>query len=102
MRVRQPNGLWHAPRKPVNTRVSAIVTIPQLSAASAAAVEPTVWINPWAERPLMLEFPWRRQEIVPDGRSTTHEATISATKVLGLPPHWPESDLSGADHGEEE
>lgn len=91
--IREPNGLWHGPGKPVNTRVSAVVTIPQLSPASAAIAEPTVWINPWAERPLRLEFPWRRQEIAPDGRITTHEAMNSAAEVLGLPPNWPGSDL---------
>jgi len=91
--VRQPNGLWHRPGKPVNTRVSAVVTIPQLSAASAATAEPTVWINPWAECPLVLEFPWRRQEIGFDGGITTRETTTPAAEVLGLPPNWPGSDM---------
>jgi len=91
--LRRPNGLWHRPGKPVNTRVSAVVTIPQLSAASAATAEPTVWINPWAERPIVLEFPWRRQEIAFDGGITTREATTPAAEVLGLPPSWPGSDL---------
>jgi len=91
--VREPNGLWHGPGKPVNTRVSAVVTIPQLSAASAAIAEPTVWINPCAERPLPLQFPWRRREIAPDGQITTHEATSPAAEVFGLPPKWPGSDV---------
>ncbi|HEV2999339.1 MAG TPA: hypothetical protein VGW75_01275 [Solirubrobacteraceae bacterium] len=89
--VRLPNGLWYAPGKPANTRVSAVVTIPHLSATSAAVVEPTVWTNPWARRPLQLELPWRRQEIAPDGRITTHEAAHSAADILQLPPGWPHS-----------
>ncbi len=93
MRARQPNGLWHGPGKPVNTRVSAVATFPQLSAASIAAVEPTVWKNPWAECPLGLELPWRQKEIAPDGGITTHDATRTAAEVLGLPPDWPGSDL---------
>lgn len=92
-RVRNPNGLWYGPGGAVNTRVSAVVTIPKLSAASAAIAEPTVWINPWAKHPLVHEFPWRRKEIAPDGQITTHEATTAAAEILGLPPGWPGSDL---------
>jgi len=91
--VREPNGLWHGPGKPVNTRVSQVVTIPQLSAARAAITEHTVWITPCAERPLPLQFPWRRREIAPDGQITTHEATSPAAEVFGLPPNWPGSDV---------
>ena len=42
----------------------------RMSPASLASTEPTVWTNPWAERPLTLKFPWRCQEIAPDGRIT--------------------------------
>jgi hypothetical protein len=89
--IREPNGFWNGPGGPVNTRVSAVLTIPRLSAETIAIAEPTIWTSPWAKYPLTLDLPWRQQEIQPDGRITTHKATISVAEVLGLPPDWPHS-----------
>ncbi len=55
--VRQPDGFWHGPSGPQNTSVSAVVTIPQLSSWSITAVEPTVWLNPWAARSFTAALP---------------------------------------------
>ncbi len=87
--VRQPDGFWHGPNGPQNTTVSAVVTIPQLSWSSIAAVVPTVWLNPWAARPLTAALPWRTHEIAKNGRISTREATLAPVDLFELPPRWP-------------
>jgi hypothetical protein len=87
--ARQPDGFWHGPRGPQNTRVSAVLTVPQLNWSSAAVVEPTLWLNPWAAHPLPVTLPWRTHQIAPDGHFTTIEATVTAAELLDLPERWP-------------
>jgi hypothetical protein len=87
--TREPDGFWHGPRGPQNTSVSAVVTIPQLSSSAITAVEPTVWLNPWATRPFVAQLPWRTQEMAPDGRITTHDAARTPADLFELPERWP-------------
>jgi hypothetical protein len=87
--VRQLDGFWHGPNGPQNTSVSTVVTIPQLSWSSITAVEPTVWLNPWAARPLAAALPWRTHDIVQNGHITTREATRSPADLFELPERWP-------------
>lgn len=58
-------GLWvTAGGSPVNTRVSAVLTVTDLAPGSMAIVEPTLWLNPWAAHPLREDaFPWRSVRI---------------------------------------
>jgi hypothetical protein len=87
--VRQPDGFWHGPNGPQNTSVSAAVTVPQLSSWSIIAVEPTVWLNPWAARPLTAALPWRTHHIAKDGHINTSEATRTPADLFELPQLWP-------------
>jgi hypothetical protein len=87
--VRQLDGFWHGPKGPQNTRVSALITIAQLNWGSAAVVGPTVWLNPWAARPLRASLPWRTYDISSDGHFTETEATVQAHELLDLPETWP-------------
>ena len=87
--VRQPDGFWHGPNGPQNTSVSAVVTVPQLSSWSITAVEPTVWLNPWAARPLTAALPWRTHNIATDGHINTSEATRTPADLFELPQRWP-------------
>lgn len=87
--VRQADGIWHGPHGPRNTTVSAVITIPQLSCSSVTAVQPTLWLNPWAARPLTAELPWRTNVISPQGRITTREASRTPADLFGLPERWP-------------
>jgi hypothetical protein len=86
---RERDALWLGPEGPRNTRVSAVLTIPQLSWPAIAVVEPTVWLNPWAAKPLTAELPWRTRRIVEDGSMNTIEATITAAELFGISPQWP-------------
>jgi hypothetical protein len=87
--VREPDALWIGPKGPQNTRVSAVLTIPQLSWSAIAAVEPTVWLNPWAARPLTAELPWRTKAIAPDGSMGTREPRVTPAALFEISPRWP-------------
>jgi hypothetical protein len=87
--VRLPDGLWckaDGPRKP---GVSAVITIPRLTPLAITSTEPTVWLNPWATRPFTRALPWRTQEIAPDGRISTREASLSPADLFELSEGWP-------------
>lgn len=86
---RQRDGVWMHDSGPVHTRLSAVLTFPKLSPHSICAVEPTLWTNPWASRPLTRPWPWRWMEGHASGRVVEHAATRSIADVLGLPERWP-------------
>jgi hypothetical protein len=87
----QGSGLWLNDRcQPQNTRVSAVLTALSLNPGACAVVEPCLWTNPWARRPLCLDtLPWRRNEIRLDGTIETHPARLTAAQVLDLNSSWP-------------
>ncbi|HZV75128.1 MAG TPA: hypothetical protein VFF79_15545 [Conexibacter sp.] len=89
--VRAPDGFWYGVGGPKNRRVSAVITIPQLSWHALAAAEPTVWVQPWAARPLSVDLPWRTHSINADGRITTTEARCPSAELFALPTGWPAS-----------
>lgn len=82
-------AFWLGPNGPMNKGVSAVVTIPQLASSAIATVEPTVWLNPWATRPLTMDLPWRTLSIGDDGMILIREATRSAAELFELPERWP-------------
>jgi hypothetical protein len=85
-----PGGLWHDRRGPRNRHVSAVLTASNLTPSGIAAVEPCLWLNPAASRPLdPLSLPWRRWEIDSTGRPIEQAPTSSAAGIFGLPPRWP-------------
>jgi hypothetical protein len=86
-------GLWLGDdRQPRNRDVSAVLVAFDLRPSGVAVVEPTLWTNPWARRPLPADLlPWRRMAIADDGRTQEHPATRTAADVLGLDPTWPRS-----------
>lgn len=86
---RQRDGAWMRKQGPVNTRLSGVLTLVNLSPMAVCAVEPTYWANPWAERPLPQPGPWRRIEAEPTGRILSHDQTQTIAELFGLPPHWP-------------
>ncbi len=89
MGERQRDGAWMHDRGPVNTRLSGVLTLVNLSPTAVCAVEPTFWVNPWAERPLPHTGPWRRMEASPTGRIVEHDRTKTIANVFDLPQRWP-------------
>ena len=80
--VREPDGFWWGPKGPQNTRVSGVLTVPQLNCGSITSVEPTLWLSPWAQRPFTISMPWRTQRITTCGHFELTEATRRAADIL--------------------
>jgi hypothetical protein len=87
---REPSGLWQRGREHRGTRVSAVFSVQSPSMNSLAAAEPSVWINPWATKPLGYEYPFStvRAAIVENQLRRT-PAACAPYEVLGLPDDWP-------------
>lgn len=84
------DGLWTYQGRPRYTRVSAVLAVMELAPPSCALVEPCLWHNPWAQRPLSAEaLPWRQLEIGPKGEFLERPAKETAAEILGLGSHWP-------------
>lgn len=86
---RQRDGAWMRRHGPVNTRLSGLLTLVNLSPTAVCAVQPTFWANPWAERPLPHPGPWRRIGASPSGQTIEHDRTRTIADILGLPERWP-------------
>jgi hypothetical protein len=84
-------GLWlDEKQRPRNTRMSAVLTALNLRPSGVAVVEPVLWTNPWAPRPVRMgALPWRTNEFARDGTITTHEATRTVADIFGIGTHWP-------------
>ena len=90
--VHQSGGLWHQGDGLRYGRVSAVLTICELSPLSVAAVEPTLWLNPAAEHPLPVGvFPWRTMHIRQNLQVATEPATSTAAEVFGISRTFPRS-----------
>lgn len=87
--IRQRDGLWVRPDRPINTRVSAVLTAIGLSATATAAVTPCWWSNPWARHPVALDLPWERVEATTAGATTTRPASQPPGALFGLRERWP-------------
>jgi hypothetical protein len=88
-----PGGLWHEGAGVRYRDVSAVLTASNVHPGNVASVEPCLWLNPAATRPLDAPWlPWLRREIGPDGRLAEHPASASAAGVFGLPRQWPAAD----------
>jgi hypothetical protein len=81
-------GLWmDRGGKPTNTRVSAVLTVTELTPYSCASAEPVLWLNPAAANPIPRDvLPWRAWEIDERGAFVEHDARRTPAEVLGLGP----------------
>jgi len=89
--TRDFKGLWQRGQTPIYKRVSAVLSGIHIAPWSVAQNPLTLWVNPWADRPLGAEdLPWKT--IMGDldaNRLITSEATGSPQEILGLPLDWP-------------
>lgn len=86
----QAGGLWRNRGGWRYTRVSAVMTVADLSPLSVAVVEPTAWLNPAATHPLPRDlFPWRTMEVGADERIGERPASRAVADVLGVSPSFP-------------
>lgn len=84
--ARQPDGAWV--RRPINTRVSAVLVVSSLIPWSAAARSPELYLNPYARYPYsgpLLTLPSHR----PVSGHVEQFPGREAREVLGLADGWP-------------
>jgi len=87
---RERTGFWTERRLGRRGHVSAVLTTENLGPWNVARVNPVIWMNPWATRPLVLDLPIRRVEIdLALGERVDHPATMSAPQILNVPNDWP-------------
>jgi hypothetical protein len=84
--IRRRNGFFGD----VNTRVSAVLHALRLAPWAVADVVPELWLNPWAQAPFSLRFPWARTiSVDDDGRFVVDEPTVNPRELFGLSAGWP-------------
>ncbi len=85
-----PDGLWPSGAGERYERLSGVITVANLSPSGVAVVEPALWTNPAAARPVAAAFfPWRRMEGRADGSVVEHAAARRVADVLGISPRFP-------------
>lgn len=89
--IRNTDGLWHPGPPPKGARVSAVLYAEQFGITQIASRLPTLWVNPWAHRPLPeKELPFETHTPNDDGEMLqTAEAATSAAAIFSLPTGWP-------------
>jgi hypothetical protein len=85
---RRPDGAWVSPRKPVNTRVSAVLVTSSLSPWSAAARSLELYVNPYARFPYSGPLLTLSSHRPVNGRIERFPGR-EAREVLGLAQGWP-------------
>jgi len=86
---RFPDGVWHGPRGPRNTRVSAVLSTERLSPWDLGQRSARLILNPWARTPLPPLALGIEARSVVDNRWQV-EPGRSFRELFGLPEHWPE------------
>ncbi|WP_199253852.1 hypothetical protein [Mycolicibacterium mengxianglii] len=88
--IRQPNGYWHPGPPARGADVSAVMFSEHLHPYNVADVLPSLWLNPWAARPLSGKMPLQKHTATDNGTPyVAEESEVAADKVFGLPNGWP-------------
>jgi len=85
---RAPNGVWHGPTGPQNTRCSAVLVAVDLNPEEVATKTPTIYHNPWAVRQL-VEVALRLPAYVPVAGRMQKRDGLEVRAILDLPDRWP-------------
>jgi hypothetical protein len=88
--IRQQNGFWFRGGRPINTRVSAVLTGVGLQPWSSTRIAPELWINPWAEHPLAEDWPFAVHTALETGEVVSEEKDPALAALFDLPERWPE------------
>jgi len=88
--TRLPDGVWRGQSRPINTRVSGVISTERLTPWSVGQRRARLIVNPWARRPLTDDRTFGIDRIwVDDNRLRREEGEDLATR-FGLPTGWPE------------
>lgn len=87
--VRLRNGLWARRDGPSARHVSAAIVSVSIEPWTHHLQLPKVWLNPWAERPIVDLFGLPLGLADSGGAISYRDGTRSAATVFGLPGEWP-------------
>jgi hypothetical protein len=87
--VRQRDGTWMGEGGPRGRRMSAVLTAVQLHPSTMAQSQLAVWLNPWADVPLDVEWPFTVVVSTEEGSVGMEERLVDMAALLGLPEGWP-------------
>ena len=87
---RQRNGFWVSTAGPQNQRISAVLTAVGLHPANVGKAAPCVWVNPWANHPLEMSWPFSSFTATDEGQ-ILHQDT-APDMLFDLPADWPGGD----------
>ncbi len=85
---RAPDGVWTSASGPRFHRVSAALLVTGLMPWNVASKVPTLYHNPWAERPYSGCLT-RLPQVVPQESTLTAREGIGSADLFGFPPAWP-------------
>ncbi|BBY28130.1 hypothetical protein [Mycolicibacterium sediminis] len=91
--VRQRDGYWRQGPNNRGTRVAAVLLGQNISPWHITHALPELWLNPWADRPLIDTPPFATRTAHDTGQVyLLREATAPPSAVFGLDPEWPHFD----------
>lgn len=87
---RECNGLWHGPRGPRNSRISAVVFARAMTVWQVGALSPSLFHNPWAAKRLDPDL-WPLDQHLPNDDNTELILAdgCAAREVLQIGRDWP-------------
>ena len=86
--TRAADGLWHGPKGPSATRVSAVLITNALSPWTVAVVKPVVYHNPWAAQPITNLFSSLTTNAAV-GDKMIETPGLVGREIFELPDGWP-------------
>lgn len=82
--VRRRDGVWMEDRGPASQRLSGVLAAAQMHPWTVDTVKPTLWRNPWADRPLCLDWPVSEGSASSDGFIEFQPRDPDMARILGL------------------
>jgi hypothetical protein len=90
--TRDFNGLWQRGQTPIYKRVTGVLSGIHIAPWTVAQRPLTLWMNPWAERPMSGngDLPWKTVTgDLDENVLVTRDATRPPHDIFGLPDDWP-------------
>lgn len=87
--VRLRDGTWMGEPGARGQRMSGVLSAVQLHPWTAVQVEPRLWLNPWATKPLSVDWPFTTWRCTESGLVEAEPRAVDMADLLGLPADWP-------------
>jgi hypothetical protein len=83
------DGYWSG-RRNAGLRVGGVLTMDHPRPWKLPRLQPRLWLNPWATKPLLGDQPWATMTVAPEtGELDEAPARATTSELLGLAEDWP-------------